>query len=106
MAFKTIYPQEKFGLDDLLKAFFSNVRSDFKIANNQKRFRKNWIDILGFRWNQFWGTYQGYKQSGPLTWKLKQAFYYPRLDMDEEPNQRTIEPIQYQDLSRRDHNNE
>ena len=101
MAFKMIYPQEKFGLIDLISAYFSNVQSDFKKAKKQNKFGKNWIDILGFRWNQFWGTYQGYNQSGPLTWKLKQAFYYPRLEMDEESSQRAVEPIQYQDLSKK-----
>jgi glycosyltransferase involved in cell wall biosynthesis len=101
MAFKTIYPQEKFGFDDLIGAFISNVQSDFKNAKKQKMLGKQWVDILGFRWNQFWGTYQGYHQSGPLTWKLKQAFYYPRLDVDEESSQRTVEPIQYQDLSKK-----
>jgi hypothetical protein len=26
---------------------------------------------------QFWGTYQGFRESGSLTSKLKQTFYYP-----------------------------
>jgi hypothetical protein len=68
-------------------------------ARNQGVLRNVWKNILGFRWNQFWGTYQGYHQSGPLTWQLKQAFYYPRMNQDEKPVQRKVEPIQYQDLS-------
>jgi len=35
-------------------------------------------EIFWFRWMQFWGTYRGYRQSGPLTWQLRQTFYYPR----------------------------
>jgi rhamnosyltransferase len=45
---------------------------------------------------QFWGTYRGYRQSGPLTWQLRKTFYYPLEPLDQTiPNQRKVEPIQY-----------
>jgi hypothetical protein len=48
---------------------------------------------------QFWGTYQGYRQAGPLTWQLRQTFYYPRSDNRIIQNsRRQIEPIQYNDV--------
>ncbi|PKO17703.1 MAG: family 2 glycosyl transferase [Chloroflexi bacterium HGW-Chloroflexi-10] len=99
MAFKTIYPQERFGKRDLIRAFLTNVRTDIVAARKQAVLKFVWKSILGFRWNQFWGTYQGYHQSGPLTWQLKQAFYYPRMTREEQPVQRKVEPIQYQNLS-------
>ena len=38
----------------------------------------------------------GYRQSGPLTWGLRQAFYYPRVSANElKENKRQVEPIQY-----------
>jgi rhamnosyltransferase len=96
MAFKQIYPQETFNLMDLLRLWFSNVRSDFSAAAHQNVFQRNWARIMRFRWMHFLGTYQGYNQSGPLTWQLKQAFYYPNVSVKNTPSQpREVEPIQY-----------
>jgi hypothetical protein len=102
MAFKMIYPQEQFGIFDLLSAFFSNVKNDLKIARRDKITMKVWKSVLGFRWNQFYGTYLGYHQSGPLTWQLKQTFYYPRNGHQIKQMEREIKPIHYQELSGRD----
>ncbi len=102
MAFKIIYPQEQFSLIDLLSAFFSNVNNDLKVAKRDKIIRKVWKSILGFRWNQFYGTYLGYHQSGPLTWQLKQTFYYPRNEQNKTKKERGISPIQYHDLVEKD----
>lgn len=106
MAFKMIYPQERFGILDLFKAFFSNVANDWRVARKEKQFTKVWGSVVGFRWNQFFGTYRGYQQSGPLTWKLKQTFYYPRNILEESVNQREVEPIAYQDAQREEAKNE
>lgn len=106
MAFKTIYPQEQFGLLDLFRAFFSNVKNDLLIARRDKISSKVWKSVLGFRWNQFYGTYLGYHQSGPLTWQLKQTFYYPRNGQQIKIQERGIKPIHYQDLGRKDKENE
>lgn len=103
MAFKTIYPHEQFRIWELLSAFFKNVRTDFVAAKKQSMLKKYWKAIIGFRWNQFWGTYQGYKQSGPLTWQLKQAFYYPRMELNEETVERDVEPIHYHEISEENH---
>jgi glycosyltransferase involved in cell wall biosynthesis len=105
MAFKIIYPQEKFGLIEMIGAIFTNIFNDFKTAYNQKILNRQWKNIIGFRWNQFFGTYQGYNQSGPLTWQLKRKFYYPRLDIDDKVSQRSVEPIKYQDIPVKEKNN-
>ena len=97
MAFKRIYPHETFRLRDLFRLFAQNVFSDWREASRQGLFLANCCKIAGFRWRQFYGTYQGYRQSGPLTWQLKKAFYYPR-DPAATPRQtdrRDIQPIQY-----------
>ncbi len=95
MAFKQIYPQETFRLADCLRLFSANAASDLRAAAGQKLLGRSWQSILWFRWNQFWGTYQGYRQSGPLTWQLKQAFYYPRPPAPTPPPERDVEPIKY-----------
>jgi rhamnosyltransferase len=99
MAFKHIYPHEQFGYRDLLRLFFTNSKSDIQEAIKNRKFIKEVVNILRFRWLQFHGTYLGYKQSGPLTWRLKQSFYYPRrtglTQLDE--IHRKVEPIVYKD---------
>jgi glycosyltransferase involved in cell wall biosynthesis len=95
MAFKQIYPDEKFTLGDLVKYFCQNVISDGREACLAKRFIGTIGKILRFRWLQFFGTYQGYRQSGPLTWQLKKAFYYPVSPVQAKTPARKVEPIQY-----------
>jgi rhamnosyltransferase len=98
MAFKQIYPHENFRVMDLFRLFFSNVKSDWLEASRKGQLLWQFSKIIAFRWNQFWGTYQGYRQSGPLTWQLKRSFYYPRISEKEinEEHARNIEPIPYE----------
>lgn len=97
MAFKRIYPNERFGKMDFLRLFYHNVVDDIKAAKQQKALIRKFMPIIRFRWLQFSGTYSGYRQSGPLTWTLRQAFYYPRAagDIAGEGGKRDIEPIRY-----------
>ena len=96
MAFKQIYPHETFHFTDFIRLWFSNVWSDWRAASGEHVLGKEWANIMRFRAMQFWGTYQGYRRSGPLTWKLKQTFYYPAAAMDKpESKPRNVEPIRY-----------
>ncbi len=97
MAFKTIYPQEHFGFADFIRLFTVNVLDDWKAARREKALGRVWLDVVRFRYNQFLGTYHGYRQSGPLTWQLKQTFYYPRPPQTQ-TRPRPVEPIQYPDV--------
>ena len=97
MAFKRIYPHETFKARDLFQLFFRNTASDWKAARQAGNLSANWREIIGFRWRQFYGTYQGYRQSGPLTWQLKKAFYYPHEQglAVKQTSRRDVDPIQY-----------
>jgi glycosyltransferase involved in cell wall biosynthesis len=98
IAFKNIYPDAKFGLHDLIRLWTTNVLSDMRIASQEKKLGKVWREIVRFRWMQFWGTYRGYHESGSLTWKLKQTFYYPNADMVKYSQpRRDVTPIVYND---------
>jgi len=99
MAFKRIYPHEDFRRRDLYRLFFKNVISDWREAAHQGVWGRQWRKIMQFRWNQFSGTYNGYRQSGPLTWQLKQAFYYPNPENGKgrQAKNRDVAPIQYQE---------
>ncbi|HEY59399.1 MAG TPA: glycosyltransferase family 2 protein [Anaerolineae bacterium] len=100
MAFKQIYPQEKFGLGEFSRLIISNVCGDWCEAKKQGILKKHFFDIIRFRWCQFWGTFQGYRQSGPLTWQLKRSFYYPRNGQKtlNDNHSRDIEPISYDNV--------
>lgn len=103
MAFKYIYPHEDFKVTDVIRLCFTNIFSDLREAIREKVFLYQVYKIIEFRWNQFWGTYQGYRQSGPLNWHLKRSFYYPRSNekraIDNE--QREVEPIPYEGIFKR-----
>jgi rhamnosyltransferase len=96
MAFKRIFPQEQFHGGDFVRLVSGNIVSDLLHAARQKALRPHFNSIFWFRWMQFWGTYQGYRQSGPLTAKLRQTFYYPAgAGKDNLSSSRRVAPIQY-----------
>ena len=97
MAFKQIYPLEKFDIIDLIRLFAVNVLSDFRSSAKDKILVRSMLNIVKFRWMQFFGTYNGYSQSGPLTWQLREAFYYPRDQLTEVENNRDVKPIDYEE---------
>jgi rhamnosyltransferase len=99
MAFKQIYPHENFGLKDVVLLWIGNSFNDLLAATRQKKGLATFIPILQFRWRQFWGTYQGYRQSGQLTWDLKRTFYYPRMTDPGQVQTNQVErrPIVYHD---------
>ena len=101
MAFKSIYPQERFTFFEFIRAFSKNAFSDFSAAAKERVFFKEWLNIVRFRWQQFYGTYLGYQRSGPLTWQLKQSFYYPNQSgqAQDGTGQRHIAPINYSNNS-------
>jgi rhamnosyltransferase len=99
MAFKRIFPQERFPFTHFLRLFISNAFSDIWHAARQRVLRDNLDSIIWFRFMQFWGTYQGFRQTGPLTWRLRQTFYYPRgLSAASAPAPRAVDPIQYNEV--------
>lgn len=98
MAFKRIFPQERFSLGDFLRLVSTNLANDSLHAYRQRELRANIKDILWFRWMQFWGTYQGYRHSGPVTWQLRRTFYYPReSDLPSQERLNRMQPIHYND---------
>lgn len=99
MAFKRIFPQERFSFFDFIKLYVSNAITDSVAAVREGKFFDAFGSILWFRLMQFWGTYRGYKQSGQLTQELRQTFYYPGGSPSIlVPETRNVKPIQYEDL--------
>jgi glycosyltransferase involved in cell wall biosynthesis len=77
LALKRIFPEERFSLWDFTRLFSANFVADAYHAKHDRVLGKNLYDILFFRLMQFWGTYRGYAQRGPITAELRQTFYYP-----------------------------
>ncbi|MEW5830539.1 MAG: glycosyltransferase family A protein [Chloroflexota bacterium] len=95
MAFKRLYPAAHFSLYDVARMVSGNVSSDLWHALRQRVFWRSFASIFWFRWMQFWGTYQGYRQSAEWNWQLRQTFYYPRGTNIPDPPGRDVEPIRY-----------
>ena len=99
MAFKRLFPQEHYRWWDLFHNLGTNIASDAFHAARQGKFFSHFGEIFWFRWMQFWGTYKGYRQSGPLTWQLRQTFYYPQgTSLQPSALPREISPIQYDSI--------
>lgn len=96
MAFKRIFPHEHFGLLDFVRLVSTNIANDLWHATRQGKLFNSLSSIFWFRWMQFWGTYQGYQHSGPLTWQLRRTFYYPVQSLPGKQNPREVDPIRYQ----------
>jgi rhamnosyltransferase len=94
MAFKRIFPEAHFNMYDFVRLTVTNILSDLSHAMRQRMFLKGFSSIFWFRFNQFWGTYQGYRQSGPVTQQLRQTFYYPHWSTTKS-DERDVEPIRY-----------
>jgi glycosyltransferase involved in cell wall biosynthesis len=77
IAMKRIFPEETFGLWEFLRLFIANSANDTYHAWQEGVFRKQITKIIVFRMMQFWGTYLGYAQRGPVSQRLRQTFYYP-----------------------------
>jgi glycosyltransferase involved in cell wall biosynthesis len=97
MALKRIRPAEHFNLSDFARLLLTNVASDSRHAWADGVLREVLGDVLRFRLAQFWGTYRGFRLSGPLTDQLKRTFYYPRGYQPRPPTAaRAVPPIDYE----------
>lgn len=99
MAFKQIFPEEQFGFWDFVRLFFSNAFTDSIHALRDRCFFQVAASVLWFRLMQFWGTYRGYRNSGPVTTRLRETFYYPAgLRHQTTATREGILPIDYQEV--------
>jgi len=96
MAFKRVFPEAHFSLYDFLRMTAGNVGNDLWHATRTHTPWPAAVSCLWYRTLQFWGTYQGYRQSPEWNWQLRQTFYYPRRQ-ETPPRKapRSVEPIRY-----------
>jgi len=103
IALKQLFPGERFGIGAFFRRFIQNVSSDSWHAMQQGVFGRSFRSILVFRLMQYWGTYRGFAQRGPIPRELQQRFYYPNElpRRSDEPSTRSDDPspINYADTS-------
>jgi glycosyltransferase involved in cell wall biosynthesis len=90
MAFKRIYPHERFHIWDFFKLFAANVIIDYYHSCRDRMLFKNIAGIPMYRLMQFWGTYRGYAKHGFISQQLRNHFYYPN-GLSIKPVDRNIE---------------
>ncbi len=87
IAYRRIYPQARLTAWDFCRLYASNVASDCRAARSEKTLRRHVSEILLFRLMQFWGAYQGMRQTEPVSDPLKRRFYYPAAPESAKPRQ-------------------
>lgn len=80
IALQHLFPEEHFNLWDFVRLYMSNVVKDAKRAAGEGRLADEFGNILGFRFAQFWGAYQGFHTRWPASSSLKRHLYYPDKD--------------------------
>jgi hypothetical protein len=95
MAFKRIFPEAHFNLYDFVRNVSASIGFDLLHAFRTRVLWSSLSGIFWFRWMQFWGTYQGYRLSSPLTLELRQTFYYHVGWEKAKLSRREVEPIRY-----------
>ncbi len=78
LTMRSIMPEVHFNLWDLVSCFTAGVTHDIGMAMREKVLIKEAGGIVGFRLNQYWGTYRGHNEHRVLSQAQKVAYYYPQ----------------------------
>lgn len=92
MALRQIEPNIGFGFVDFLGLTLSNILSDFSAARRQGALGREWLSIALFRFNQFFGTWQGHRSRGEIDNALRNRFYYPAAETAPKESHRFTSP--------------
>lgn len=77
IAHKQIYDDQRMHMIDAARLATANVLSDWLAAYRDRSTPRTYLSIGKFRVAQFYGTYKGFSQQGPVSALLKRRFYYP-----------------------------
>jgi glycosyltransferase involved in cell wall biosynthesis len=77
IAHKAIHNDQRMPLASALWLGASNIVGDVRDAQKQGVLTEHLLDIPKFRFAQFYGTYRGFRQQGPVSELLRKRFYYP-----------------------------
>lgn len=77
IALQIIKPHIHISFIDFLRYLTSAVMLDFGAAIEARGFRKIALQILRFRFTQYWGTYRGNNEHRRLSKSEKEEYFYP-----------------------------
>jgi rhamnosyltransferase len=77
IAHKRIHSEQEMRLATAAWLALKNIGGDIQDAARQHVLGSHASDIVAFRLAQFYGTYRGFHQHGPVTEALRKRFYYP-----------------------------
>jgi rhamnosyltransferase len=99
IALRQIYSDQKFTFIDFILLCAGNIISDWFHALEEKHLSNYILEIVQFRFCQFWGTYNGQNKSNSLTDELKKKLYYPKTYKSKvkrkEDKKKVSSPIKY-----------
>jgi rhamnosyltransferase len=78
LTLREIMPEVHFHFSDFLRFFCVGVLHDFSVAMSEKKFARCAVEIVAFRFMQYWGTYRGHNEHRILSRAQKESYYYPR----------------------------
>lgn len=78
LAYKAIYPKQKFSFFHFALFLVLNLVSDLAHAVREAVFWREAGSIFKFRFQQFLATYQAHQQKDPLNQEMQRRLYYPR----------------------------
>lgn len=78
LAYKNIYPHQKFNFLNFLALFSLNTVSDLLHALKEGVLFKNIGSIFAFRFQQMWATYKAHNNQDNIASNMQRRLYYPR----------------------------
>ena len=100
IAYARIMPDAGFGLGRAIVLAASNIISDYRHAIATRKLRANFLGIPRFRFAQFIGAWQGFRQRSDPPEDLVRRFYYPPNSRAENPERIIGDRIKYEDYVR------
>ena len=101
IAFRLINKQESFSFFTFLSLLLKNIWADWRQAAREGVLLRNFISIIRFRFNQYYGTYRGFKQSYLLDNAVRERFYYPEGYLKKQKRQeKTGRRIDYNEVGK------
>lgn len=98
IALRHIDPGAHFNFFDFLRLFLANTMRDWRMAKKHGVFAKEWKSVARFRFNQFFGAWQGHRGPPEVSRELKKRFYYPAQQTLADDNRDSQGRIDYSHL--------
>lgn len=77
-ALHRIMAEVHFTLADFFRYFASGVWSDFSSAMGKRMSASTYLEIILFRFNQYWGSYRGSSETRKLSVAQKKNYFFPK----------------------------